>query len=333
MNSISSAFPRLRRTALVSSAIFSLGMMAFAQPPNPPAAEGEKKSEAAPGDRVVNLKVDVAQLLANPIPAKEDFKYLYQRRRWLAANADNPANFEKLADELAEKGAYFASIELLWFADKMVDDQKKREAYQTKMKEWIEAGEEVNKMVEQGEQLAAAGRGKEALDLFTQAVKKNKYAERAHYQLANTFFRVYLDRAVEQENLMPLETRVKLFRNIYEEALMTLSIDPLFYDAHYVLGSARELLPDQPDFLVQTQPFSDRALKFRDEVIPALKTLEEGGREPETLVEFGAGLEAAGVPDYAVFAYQAALKRGSKDASLPGRIRALMEKYFIDKPK
>lgn len=289
--------------------------------PAPPA------DAAAPAEDTA-VEVDLKALLSNPIPAHKEFKYLYQRRSWLAANCDDPMNFQVLAQEFAERGAYFSAIELAWFAEKLTDDPAIREGLQTRMNTWLQATTPTNDSIEKARQLFDAGKSKEALEELLNVITENPYAERAHYELANVQFRVYLQQAISFENLMPVDMRAKLFRVLFEHLTFTIAIDPLYYDAYYLLGSIREMLPDSTEFLLATENLTDKALTFNNEVVPIMELLEEGRRDPELFQKFGAGLEAVGVMDYAVFAYGCAIARGSKDPEVPKRRDALIQKYF-----
>lgn len=274
------------------------------------------------------VEVDLKALLSNPIPAHKEFKYLYQRRSWLAANCDDPMNYQVLAQEFAERGAYFSAIELAWFAEKMTDDAAIRERLQSRMNTWLKAASPINDRVEQARQLFDAGKSKEALEALLNVIQEHPYAERAHYELSNVQFRVYLQQAISFEHLMPVDMRAKLFRVLYEHLTFTIAIDPLYYDAYYLLGSIREMLPDAKEFLLATEDLTQKALTFNNEIVPIMELIEAGNHDPELFQKFGAGLEAVGVMDYAVFAYGCAIARGSKDPEVPKRRDALIQKYF-----
>lgn len=127
---------------------------------------------------------------------------------------------------------------------------------------------------------------------------------------------------------MPAELRVKLFRTLYEHLTCTIAIDPMYYDAYYLLGSIREVLPDAKEFLVATEGLTAKALTFHNEVLPVMELIEQGKREPELFEQLGAGLEGVGVMDYAVFSYRAAILRGSKNPEVPKHMEAIIQKYF-----
>lgn len=295
-------------------------------PPSAPPSKAPAPA-APPADAPAASQIDTEKLLANPIQNRPEFKKLYARRRELAVGPMAPADFERAADDVAALGAYFSAVELLWFADIMTDDAAKHEAYQARMKGWIKDADPANKIVEEGEQLFAAGKIQESLDRYKAALEQNQFCEKAHYAAANANFLIHLrETADEKKELPPLADRARLFRLMYERLSCAIAIDPLLYDAHYLLATAREVIPDDGPFLEETQVLTDRAVKFRGEVLPALEQIESGQRAPEIIHMFGEALEAVGIPDYAIFAYHAAQVRGSKAPATEELKKALVEK-------
>ncbi len=302
----------MRATPIISGSIFVVAVAGIAK-----GEPGEKKSQTS--------KLNLSALLADPIPSKAEFKYLIERRRWLAGREGDPADFENLADEFAKRGAFFSATELLWFADKMTRDSAKQADYQKRMREWLKLAESANKLAEEGQQLCSSGRTEEGLDRFAAAIKMNPYCEKARYQWSNARFHLFLDAAASAKGPLPLDEREKLFRLIYEQLHCALAIDPILYDAHALLGSAREMIPDDREFLAQTQSLTDRAVKFRNEVIPPMDKIEQGERDPALFQSLGESLEGVGILDYAVFAYQTALKLGSREAKAIQHLHQLQE--------
>lgn len=287
---------------------------AGAAPAQPPEAQ-KKKSDA-------NL------LLSSPIPVQEEFKYLYLRRSWLAGQGTKLDAFESVAEEFAAKGAYFSAVEVLWFADKITDDPTKKTAYQVTMRQWLKLAEPTNQIVEEGLQLFAGGKRQEAIAKFYAAIKANPYCEKGHYQIANTHFLIFLQEREKSEQPIPIPVREKIFRLAYEQLQYTIAIDPLYYDAFYLLSSIREIIPDDPEFTQKSQPLTDRAAAYRGEVLGAMQKVEDGGRDAPLFEALGKGFESVAIMDYAVFAYRIAQLKGSKDPDIAKRLDGLMTEYF-----
>lgn len=319
------------RRAALAGAFALAGALAAAQglppstlpPKDAPPAQGDPAADAAAAEGQL---IDTDKLLANPVLGKPEFRQLYGRRRDLVISPMAPADFERTAKDLAAKGAHFSAIEILWFAEKLPVDQAKRDAYQAQMKKWIAEAGAANKIVDEGEQLFAGGRIKEALARYKAALDANPFCERAHYAAANANFLIYMKENGAKETLPPLQERARLFRLIYDRLACAIAIDPILYDAYYLLSSARETLSDDPGFLEASQPFTNRASAFRAQVVPVMDQVENGDRDPRVLHELGKGFEEVGVLDYAVFAYKLALERGSKNPETAQRMNELVEK-------
>lgn len=297
-----------------------------APPQGQPQGQPPAGAEARPTPVGLNIKL----LLSNPVFGREEFKYLYLQRRWLARQGGSIDAFEKVARDFAQRGALFSGIELLWFAEKMTGDEAKRAALQTQMRQWTAEAAKTEQIVEEAQQLASSKQYEQALDRLYAALKLNSYSEKAHYQLARVHMSVYQEKAGQSEKLIPAASREKVFRIIYEPLNYTLAIDPIFYDAYLAMSNLRELFPDQPQFLLETQSLTERALRFRNEVIPPLESLERNGRDAAQMQKFGAALESTGIVDYAIFAYQTALHLGSTDPAVAEKVNKLVGTYFAE---
>lgn len=267
--------------------------------------------------------LDTEALLADPILGRASFHFLVQLRRWAALQRGQPEAFERVAEDFAGRGAYFSAVEMLWWADQLSDDPERRAAYQRRMREWIALTAPAETLTEQSRQLFAAGEGARAIDGLRQVLADHPFYEKGYYEWANVFFLLYLARAEGSGETMPLPARQRLFRSCYDALQYTLALDPLFYDAHYLLSRLREILHDDAEFLIRSQFLTERAVAFRGEVIPPLEKIEDGGRDASLFVELGRGFEAVGAAEYAVFAYEAALRHGAADADLRQRIESL----------
>jgi hypothetical protein len=321
-----SALRGIRYAALAFSIGLSLARPAGAQEPAPAQPAQEAPATADPAQPPA--KLNIAALLSNPVTANEDFRYLYVRRSWLAGQGGRVDAFEQIADEFGAKGAYFSAIELLWFADKLTSDQTRQAAYQEKSRGWLAQAEEANKLVQEGLQIFASGQRYDAIKKFYDAVKQNPYLEKAHYQIANTHFLIFLQEQTRSETEIPISVREKIFRLSFEQLQYTIAIDPLYYDAFYLLSNIREILADDKEFAAQSQDLTNRAVDYRAMVLPPLEQIETGKRDASLFDDLGKGFETVGILDYAVFAYQAALVHGSTNPETQQRLDNLVRTYF-----
>lgn len=315
-------------TAIASVVWIASGQGYAQQEDQGPVLPLEKPAGAAPAEAPAGPKTSPDVLLSNPIPGREEFKYLYLRRTWLAGQGGKIEAFEQLAEEFASKGAYFSAVELLWFADKLTTDPAKQAVYQTKSQQWVQMSQETDRIVEEGLQIFAAGQRYDAIKKFYEAIKLNPYCEKAHYQVANTHFLIFIQEQARSETEIPMPVREKIFRLAYEQLQYTIAIDPMFYDAFYLLSNIREILADDKEFLAASQVFTNRAMEYRNEVLPPLEQIETGSRDHQLFADLGKGFETVGIFDYAVFCYQIAISKGNSDPDVQQRLAKLLQSYF-----
>ena len=127
---------------------------------------------------------------------------------------------------------------------------------------------------------------------------------------------------------IPFEHRVAMFRMAYEHLSYAIAIDPIHYDSYYALSSVRGMISENIEFLKRTQALTERALRFRIEVLVPLDRIDQGGRDAELFVTLGEGFETIGLFDYAVFAYRCAGFQGADDSEIGPRIDKLIAEHF-----
>lgn len=272
--------------------------------------------------------LDLDLLLEDPIAIHEDFQSLRDRLGQLARDGRTPSDFEAAAEELAADGVYTTAIELLWFAEQMAADETVAAGYRDRMRTWTQAAMAAESVVDEGGQLYVAGRRPESIETFLRALEINPFSERAHFRLADAWRRIYQEEYGNDSSLPPLEIRVRVFRDAYEHYALALAIDPLFYDAYYGMSELRGLFPDNQEFLLRTQDLTQRALDFRGELLPVLRTIEDGKAVGGTYVQLGEAFEVLGAFEYAVFAYQCALQLEPKRTDIAARLEKLRDERF-----
>lgn len=246
-------------------------------------------------------------LLSDPVPDEAEFKYIRERRRWLAEHSDRIESFESVADEFASVSAFYSAVGILWFAEKMAPSEETSTAYQEQMKDWIAEAAEINRSVDEGLQLFESKRYQEAMDIFSEATQAHPYNDRAHYARADAYLRVYQIRTDASPHPISLTTRANMFRNAYRHYLFNLELDPLYFDSYYGISELREMFPDDREFIARTQGLTQRALDFRTGIIPILNLIDDGQRDSGLFLELGVLLENLGIEAYAAYAYQVAI--------------------------
>jgi len=293
-------------------------------------AQGPAKTTDAATSAVTNaagapLKLDLKTLLADSTLARPEFQFLRARRRALARHAGGPADFGRVADELAARQAWYPALELLWFAEKFSQTPKARQALAERMKKMKDADAALDGEVDSAVQMWDAGRRDQALDVLRGILRQHPYGEKAHFQLAVLTHDALVDREEAKKPVDP-EQRIQAFRTCYGEFLATIAIDPLYEEAYYQLDKLRTILADQHAFLVATNPLSRRGMIVRLQLKPPLDKLDSGDRAPETLLAASEGFEAAGNLDYAVYATQAALSQSGEKGKLTSNLRKRLER-------
>jgi hypothetical protein len=296
-----------------------------------PAGKAARPLDIAMPDRPTTVTLALDKLLADPVPAQAPFKLLRDRRRWLAHQAGDPAKFEQVADEFAKKGAYYSAIEILWFADKLTDNQARRDAFKQAMLQWKAKTQAQGKPVDAALQLWAAGKPDKAIEQLRQVMFEQPYNEVAHYQNGHRAWLSYTMHDSDKLGALPIGTRARLFREVYVSCLLTLEIDPLYNDAYYQLSLAREMLGDSPPFLRRTQPISERAMTFMTIAVKAIGKIDDGDRSAGALAAAGDALAEAEVYPYAAYAYQAAIAQAKDQADLKAAVSAKLAALLKDK--
>jgi tetratricopeptide (TPR) repeat protein len=281
-------------------------------------SSAQEPDAAPPGAGVL----DLTALLEDPISSDAGFREHVERRHALALEADGPDELAAGAREFAQAGAYTTAIGLMWFGEKMAPETSRAE-FRDQMKIWAEAARAADREVDEGDQYFKAGRHPEAIEAYLEAVEVHPYNERAHFRLADAWREIYQHQFESDMSLAPLEIRVRVFQDAYRHYLRALAIDPLFFDAYYGVSELRSLIPENQEFLMRTQPETEKALAFRTEVIPVLAALEAGEESAATFVRLGGALEQIGAWDYAIFAYQTALGLGGAEAETVSRIESI----------
>lgn len=282
-------------------------------------------SEGSAGPSSLSLDLDL--LLADPVQAQEAYRRLEERRSWLAGRGGKAEEFEQVAGELAGMGFYTSAIELLWFAQKMAPQLPSAARYAEQMKQWSASAAVADRMIEEGSQLYQAGRPKESLEALLRAAQEHPNSERTNFALAETWRRIYREQYENQATAAPLEIRVKVFQDAYQRYRLALAIDPLFYDAYYGISELRGIFPEDREFLLRTQPDTQRALDFRAELVPVLTSVETGAEDPALMMRLGEAFEKLGIRDYAVYSYQTARALGGQDPKIAERLEALQAGY------
>lgn len=316
--------PASRMRGVAAGLLLWIGLVAGAGAQNseqPPSGQSPPQDEAAAPGNPLNLDL----LLADPVADRPGFQALRERLERLAEGDGSPSAFEAAADELATDGIYTTAIEILWFAGKIAPDEAAAGEYAQRMQTWAQRAAAAESVVEEGEQLYSAGRKQEAIKTFLRALDSHPFSERAHFRLAEAWRHVYLEEYGNDLRLAPLEIRVRVFRDAYEHYRLALEIDPLFYDAYYGLSELRDMFPENQEFLLRTQPLTQRALDFRGEVLSVLEEIERGQEDAATFSRLGAAFETIGADEYAVFAWQCALRLGGPEDELRPRIEALQQ--------
>ena len=268
---------------------------------------------------------ELQQLLADPVAGRPEFQFLRERRQWLARQGGKPGTFQKVAGEFVERGAYYPAVELLWFAEKLSLSDEQREALKERMKQVLVQTGRLEAEADLAVQLWGGGRRSEAIAKLQDLARQHPYCEKAHYQLAYLTYKDYQEREEKNKGLLPLAERRKIFRLCYEEFLLTLAIDPLYKEAWDQLNMLRALLPEDRPFLVATNPITQHALDFMNEVLPPMTLLDKGDRSVETLTKAGEGFETVGLHEYAVYAWQAALSQSEEEGKGAKELRARIE--------
>lgn len=272
--------------------------------------------------------VDADALLANPVNDRAEFRDLYETRSWLAGQAGAQKALIEVADNFAERGAWYSAVEILWFAEKLTNDEDARARHHKRMAELMEKIAKRDASVEDARQMFAAGRRGEAIDSLRLMLQVSPYSEKGHYELARMLLDRFEDDDLEATEPIGLETRAGIFRTGFEHLNFAIAIDPFYYDAHYLLANLRSVLHDDAEFLIRTQFLSDRALYFRNHVVGPMEAIEGGDLSPDHLAELAEAMESIGILDYAVFAYQTAMFRGSDDPAVLERLKHLVDTYF-----
>ncbi len=272
--------------------------------------------------------VDADALLANPINDRAEFRDLYELRSWLAAQGGAQEALLNIVDNFAERGAWYSAVEILWFAEKLTDNEDARSNHHKRMGELMEKNAKRDAAVEDARQMFAAGRRSEAIDSLRLMLQISPYSEKGHYELARMLLDRFEDDDLAAGEPIGLEARAGIFRTAFEHLNFAIAIDPFYYDAHYLLANLRSILHDDAEFLVRTQFLSDRALYFRNHVVGPLEAIEGGDLSPAPLAELAEAMESIGILDYAVFAYQTAMFRGSDDPAVLERLKHLVDTYF-----
>jgi tetratricopeptide (TPR) repeat protein len=272
--------------------------------------------------------IDIDLLLADPLSADSAFRDLMDRRNTIGLQAADAEDLARGAEDMARSGAYTTAIELLWFAEKMAPESPAGARYRDTMQGWAQAARAADLPVEEGDQYFLAGRHKEAIEAYLRATEAHPFNERAHFRLADAWREIYQHQFEADMSLAPLEIRVRVFQDAYRHYQYALAIDPLFFDAYYGLSELRSLIPEDQQFLLRTQPATQRALDFRAEVLPILAELESGEDTVSTFTRLGRAFEEIGVWDYAVFSYQTASHLGGPAEELNGRIEAIRNEHL-----
>lgn len=272
--------------------------------------------------------VDADALLANPVNDRTEFRDLYELRSWLAGQAGAQEALIEVADNFTERGAWYSAVEILWFAEKLTNDEEARARHHKRMSELMKKIAKRDASVEDARQMFAAGRRGEAIDSLRLLLQISPYSEKGHYELARMLMDRFEDDDLEAAEPIGLETRARIFRTAFEHLNFAIAIDPFYYDAHYLLANLRSILHDDAEFLVRTQFLSDRALYFRNHVVGPMEAIEGGDLSPALLAELAEAMESIGILDYAVFAYQTAMFRGSDDPAVLERLKHLVDTYF-----
>lgn len=268
---------------------------------------------------------ELQQLLADPVAGRAEFQFLRERRQWLARQGGKPSTFQKVAGEFVERGAYYPAVELLWFAEKMAGSDEQRAMLRERMKQVLVQSGRLEAEADLAVQLWGGGRRSEAIAKLQDLVRQHPYCEKAHYQIAFLTYKDYQEREEKNKGLLPLAERRKIFRLCYDEFLLTLAIDPLYKEAWDQLNMLRALLPEDRPFLVATNPITQHALDFMNEVLPPMTKLDKGEHSAETLAQAGEGLAAIGLDEYAIYAWQAALSHSGVEEKAAKDLRARIE--------
>ncbi len=249
-------------------------------------------------------------LLAPVEAGAPELAWLQERRRWLAHQPADVAVYRQVAEQLAERKAWFPAIEILWFAEKIAQDAATREALNRRMVELEGQTREVGQRIDTAVQLWGAGHQPDALATLQKIRDEYPYAEQAYYHsglLLNQTYQQQVGKAEEAEQLPPLEIRRQLFQVIHRLLASTILIDPLFYDAYYQLSLLRSLMPDDAEFVRQSDVLSQRAMTFYSQLMPAMEVLDGGDRSAAALARAAEAFTQIGAGEYAVYAWQAAL--------------------------
>jgi hypothetical protein len=286
----------------------------------------------ADDDRPPSGTLNLDNLLMDPVVPGGPHDTLRRHRAWLAHQNGDPAAFEKVADEFEKIGAYYPAIELLWFAEKIVPDTARRDAFTERMRALQAKHRQGADRVDAAVQVWAAEGPVKAMDMLRRIAEEEPYNEIAHYEIGKRTWLMYLAMEGDGSTPVPARDRLQLFRDCYVANMITLNIDPLYNDAYYQLNQLRAMLADvDRAFLERTEPFSRRALAFLSNAVPALSALDEGGRTPEALAAAAAALAEVDQFPYAVYAYQAAIANAAANPELAAAIREKTDAILKDK--
>lgn len=323
----------LSRSVLLAAGLAAMfGVLATAAENDLPETVPEVKADDASSSLTAEQAIDI--FLADPTARDPRFKPLGERRAWLAMQDGSLDHFEKVATEFEALGAHYSALEILFFAEKIATEPETRQALNTRMLAVIAKTRPAEDSVAEADQLWDADRRKTAMDTLNALSKEYPYCEKVHHRIGEYYLTQYME-DTGKENVGDMDTRVQLFRLCYERFMVALALDPILYDTHYQLNILRSVLPDVPEFLKKTEPFSTRAMTFLTEVIPALSALEEGDRSPEALAAAGEAFEEVGNWPYAIFVYQAAVSQAGENAAmvedLTGRIERIRKEHLTKK--
>lgn len=301
-----------------------------------PTTVTQPTTATAATDNATTLTAEQAMALLLTDPATRDprFKPLGERRDWLAMQDGSLANFQKVAGEFEAMDAYYSALEILFFAEKIATDPEQRQSLNVKMQSLIDKTKPAEDAVAEAVQLWDSGRRKTAVDKLTELATQFPMCEKTHYRLGEYYLTQFLDNSAKQPDITQ-DNRIQIFRLCYDRLEVALALDPLLYDAYYQLNILRSTLPDVPVFLKKTEVFSQRALDFMNDTVPAISKLEEGDRNPEALVKAGEALEEVAIWPYAVYAYQAAIsqataRHAADDVELTGDLTGRIERIRTD---
>ena len=291
----------------------------------PPQDVPPPQTQAAP--KQVQATVNLDELLADPINKRPDLKSLIKARVALAHKGGDPAAFEAVAQDFAKRSAWYPAISILWFAEKLTDDAETRRGYGEKMQMWLQKSEEIETQLGAASQILAANRVDEGIKQINKIRLDNPLSEKAAFQAAQAYYNLYASHDIATKGELPLETRLRLFRIMFEQYSYTLVIDPMYVEGYYGLSKSRDVLADSPAFVQRTEAFSQKSMDFEKIAVPMIAKLDEGDRSAATLEAAADALNEVAVYPYAAFLYQAALRKqdvGERAVAIQTKLTALL---------